>query len=93
MNTYREQISQFVVEYHEELPAEHRAQYRINGVDPDTVWNLKWSFTQQQHAEDQCRTDQRSHDSFCAERSIPPWKTFRVRDMGAPVEVEREAWF
>lgn len=91
--TYIETINQFVVEYHEELPLEHKAQMRLNGIDPDNYWNLQWSFTTAEAAEEQRAEEERWYAEFCQSNGYEMKKKFRVRDLGAPVEIERSAWF
>lgn len=91
--TYIERINQFVVEYLEDLPAEHKAQMRLNGIDPDNNWQLKWSFTSEEAAIDQCRNDEQWYANFCNEHGYSIRKKFRVRDLGAPVEIVRSVMF
>lgn len=90
---YIETINRFVVEYHEELPDAHKAQMRLNGVDPDNRWDLKWSFTTLEAAEEQLAADRNWYAGFCEKHDYQPTKTFRVRDLGAPVEVNRQIMF
>lgn len=90
---YVEKINQFVVEYHEELPAAHKAQMRLNGIDPDNRWDLKWSFATLEAAEDQLADEQKWYADFCENHGYQPTKTFRVRDLGAPVEIKRQIMF
>ena len=93
MNPYRERVNQFVVEYHEEVSAEHKAAYRIRGMNPDDIWNLKWSFTTLADAQAQAEVEQKNHNDFCVGYGCEPWQTYRVRDLGKPVEIERSGWF
>lgn len=46
-----EPIARFRIMYNEELPAEHRAHYLLNGIDPDNRWSLEWSFNNREAAE------------------------------------------
>jgi len=69
---------------HEELPPEHKASYRINGIDPDTLWTLVWSFDDLGAAEAQLKEEQ----GFAA-----AWQTFKIVDGGQAEVVERAAWF
>lgn len=91
--TYIERINQFVVEYLEDLPAEHKAQMRLNGIDPDNYWQLKWSFVREEDAIDQMNKDRAWYENFCTERGYSIRKQFRVRDLGAPVETVRSVMF
>ena len=93
METYTERVNQFVVEYHEDLPEEHKAQYRLRGIDPNDLWTLSWSFETLAEAEKQAAISQQRHDDFCTSYEYDRFKTFRVRDLGAPVEIQRSSWF
>lgn len=90
---YIERVNQFVVEYREEMSDERKAAYRINGIDPDNYWNLQWSFTTVDAAEEQARYEEKRHTSFCKDHGCTPWKIYRTRDLGAPIEITRSAWF
>ena len=91
--TYIEHINRYVVEYLEDLPAQHRAQLRINGIDPDDNWQLKWSFENEEDAVHQCAVDEEWYENFCKEHGFAVRKEFRVRDLGAPVQIERAIMF
>ena len=93
METYVEKINRFVVEYHEELPDEYKAQMRLNGIDPDQHWNLKWSFENEENAIEQKDKDQQWYLDFCADNGYDPKKTYRVRDLGETKYVERSVLF
>lgn len=93
METYVEKINRFVVEYHEELPDEHKAQMRLNGIDPNTRWNLKWSFENEENAIEQKETEQEWYANFCKENGFKPQKIYRVRDLGETKYVERTMFF
>lgn len=93
METYVERINQFVVEYHEELPEEYKAEYRLNGVDPDNRWLLQWSFTDKATAVTVAREEQERHDAWCNEKGYDTWKIWRWRDLGAPKEIIRNVLF
>lgn len=83
-NSYIERVERFVVEYHDEFPVPHKAEMRLKGIDPDNVWNLMWSFSNQGDAVE------------AVEFEIihaPSYRTFRMRDIGQPVEVRRTAIF
>jgi hypothetical protein len=89
MNTYTETVNRFVVEYLEDLPEEHKAHYRLNGIDPDNNWQLKWSFTNVEAANEQCIDEEQWYKNFCEEHGYSVRKKFRVRDLGAPITIER----
>ena len=93
MSTYVEQVCRFVVEYQETMNDQDRAAARIAGHDPDNLWSLTWSFDDAEQAELRCQEDQQRHNSFCAENGYLPWKTFRVRELGAAHSISRRDWF
>lgn len=93
MNTYTETVNRFVVEYLEDLPAEHKAEMRLNGIDPDDYWQLMWSFTTEEGAKEQCKEEEEWYREFCEKHGYTVRKTFRVRDLGAPVKIERSVMF
>lgn len=90
---YIERVNRFVVEYLEDLPAEHKAQMRLNGIDPDNHWQLKWSFEEEADAVAQMKKDEEWYTNFCLERGYLIRKEFRVRDLGAPIEIKRTVMF
>jgi len=92
MLTYTETVLRFVVEYHEDLPAQHKAEMRINGMDPDNHWNLQWSFETRDRAEDQARAEEEQHIEFCRSYGYTPRKKWRVRDLGQSIKIERSAF-
>jgi hypothetical protein len=91
--TYTEIVNRFVVEYQEDLSDAHKAEMRLNGIDPDHYWQLKWSFTTEEAARKQCKEDEEWYNAFCRDRGYTISKTFRVRDLGAPVEIQRLVMF
>lgn len=95
MHTYREPIGRFVVEYLEDLPEEHKAQMRLNGIDPDDNWLLEWSFEGRADAEVQALRSMNQHEDICADLGISIKRQYRVRDRGenAPRYIERVAMF
>lgn len=93
METYIERINRYVVEYLEDLPADHRAALMINGIDPDNNWLLKWSFEREEDAIEQCKADEDWYVNFCLKNGYLIRKEFRVRDLGSPIEVERFVMF
>ena len=92
--TYREPLGRFVVEYHEELPEEHKAAHRIKGIDPDELWTLQWSHEDRSGAEDIKADEEAMHASICEQLGHEVRTTWRIRDRGedAPRFIEREAW-
>jgi hypothetical protein len=85
--TYEEPIGRFVVEKLENyagLP-QHRAEMRLNGMDPDTNWLLVWSFENADRAMEKAE-EERERDSLN--------RLWRWRDRGenAPRTITRTAW-
>lgn len=91
--TYIERINQFVVEYLEDLPAQHKAEMRLNGMDPNNNWQLKWSFETYDAAVNQCRQDRANHKKICEQFNCDVTTMFRIRDLGAPMEIVRPVMF
>lgn len=79
METYIEHINQFVVERLEDYSKQARAELRLNGIDPDENWLLTWSYETSEAAEE--RKKWYLDNNFSG--------TFRVRDLGAPMEIVR----
>lgn len=91
--TYKEKVNRFVVEYHEELPAKHKAEMRLNGIDPDERWCLMWSFEKEEGAIRQKEADEAWYSEFCQKHGYRPFKTFRVRDLGETMYIQRSVMF
>lgn len=83
-NTYIERVNRYVIERHEELPEEHKAAYRLEGINPDDLWSLIWSFETKEAAEKMLAEE---------EADAPKFWTYRMRDLGGPIEIERQMWF
>lgn len=82
--TYQERINRFRIIRHEELPPEHKAQMRLNGMDPDEHWSLIWSFETKEAADEQlaqCIADAAS------------FQTYRLVDAGKAETITRQTWF
>jgi len=84
MATHQEKILRYRILRHEELPERHKEAYRAEGIDPDDMWSLIWSFGTKEAAE-QCLAD----EQFDAPAH---WK-FKLVDAGVEVEyIERQIW-
>jgi len=92
METYTETVYRYVVEYHEELPEQHKAEMRLNGIDPDERWCLKWSFLTLEDANAQMESDIELDKEICKKFDIESHTTYRVRDLGETKHIERTAW-
>lgn len=68
-----EPIARYRIMYHQELPEEHKAAYRLRGINPDDLWSLEWSFDDKTAAEAQL--------AECIERAAK-WgtKTYKMVD-------------
>lgn len=97
--TYQERINRFRVVKHEELPEAHKAEYRLNGIDPDDNWTLVWSFNDKDAADKCCADEIENDKDICAKLTAKGYDvskrkvTWKVVDAGAATVVERQAWF
>jgi len=83
-----ETVNRWVVEQHEELNDRRKAEYRINGIDPDNYWTLKCSYKTEREAtfqRDRCRE---IHATICEQFNSEKTQTYRVRDIGAEMTFE-----
>lgn len=83
MATYKETIGRYRIVYHEEHSDARKAEYRINGIDPDNLRVLYWSSNDVYDAE--CMLAE------CQKRA-PAYKTYYMVDAGKEEVVERLAW-
>jgi hypothetical protein len=92
MTTYKQRVYRFVVESHEDLPEDYKAEYRLRGMDPDNMWSLLYSFMNREDAERALCDRQQRQAEFCQEQGLTSRLTFRVRDLGQDMEIERQVW-
>jgi hypothetical protein len=83
MDTYQEKVNRWRIIRHEELPEEHKAAYRLEGIDPDDNWSLIWSFETEEAAKEQL--------AHCIEHAAS-WQTYRLVDGGKAEEFTRSVW-
>lgn len=83
METYKERIGRYRIVYHEEHSDVVKAEYRINGIDPDTHRVLYWSSNDVYDAE--CMLAK-------CEKRAPGYKTYYMIDAGKEEIIERAAW-
>jgi len=83
METYKERIGRYRIVYHEEHSDARKAEYRISGIDPDTLRVLYWSSNDVYDAE--CMLAE-------CEKRAPAYKTYYLVDAGAEEVVERHGW-
>lgn len=81
---YEERVGRYRIVCHEELPDRHKAEMRINGIDPDTRWSLIWSFDKLESAELQLER--------CNERKAS-YETFKLVDNGEEEIILRSVFF
>lgn len=83
MQTYQERVGRYVILKHVVLPAEHQAEYRSKGIDPDTIWSLYYSTNNEADCIEvlkEAREDARWHT------------TYKMEDRGAPSTIERPVY-
>ena len=83
MDKYMERIGRYRIVYHEEHSDARKAEYRISGIDPDTLRVLYWSSNDVYDAE--CMLAE-------CEKRAPAYKTYYLVDAGAEETVEFAAW-
>lgn len=83
-NTYQEKIHRYRILRHDELPESHKAEYRLNGIDPDNNWSLIWSFDNEKDAE-KCLVDCNGYKAS--------FQTYKLVDAGHAETITRQAWF
>ena len=81
--TYTETVNRYRILRHDDLPAAHKAAYRAEGIDPDDLWSLVWSFTDLDAAQACLAQSQADAASF---------QTFKLVDAGAATTIERPIW-
>jgi hypothetical protein len=84
-NTYTEKVLRYRVARREVITdPRRRAELQINGLDPDNIWSLIWSFDNLKDAEDQAEDER---NIFKA----PNWEV-KVVDAGKTEYIERSIW-
>jgi hypothetical protein len=85
METYTETVLRYRVVRRRIITDESiRAEYRINGRDPDDTWSLIWSFNDLESAEDQAEDERKYYKE-------PNW-IVKVLDHGKTEFIERSIW-
>lgn len=82
MQTYNETVHRFRILCHEELPEEHKASYRADGIDPDDLWSLVWSFKDKRDAISELENLRQESAWF---------QTYKLVDAGKETTIERWA--
>jgi hypothetical protein len=80
---YQERVNRFRIIRHDELPAQHKAEMRLRGIDPDDSWSLVWSFETEDAANEQLAS--------CVEFACS-WETFKLVDAGCSTVICRPIW-
>lgn len=84
-DTYTETVLRYRVARREVITdPRRRAEYAINGMDPDNTWSLIWSFNDLKSAEDQAEDER---EIFKA----PAWEV-KVIDAGKTEYIQRSIW-
>lgn len=78
--TYQERVLRYRIFRHDELPEEHKAEYRLLGINPDDNWSLIWSFETLEAAEQQLMNENNTKAWF---------QTFKIVDGGQEDLIER----
>jgi len=84
----KETVNRWVVEKHIELDAAAKAEYRINGIDPENHWTLQCSFQTKDAAVTQCDELSEIHATVCGIFDNYQTQTYRVRDLGEAMTFE-----
>ena len=80
METYTETVYRFRILRHEELPEEHKASYRADGIDPDDIWGLYASFISKRDASRELKNLRENSAWF---------QTYKIVDAGKATTIER----
>jgi hypothetical protein len=83
MQTYTETVGRYVILKHDDLPEEHKAAYRADGIDPDTIWSLHYSTNDAARAQEML-----AYFNDDAAR----WESFKLEDRGAATTIERPVY-
>ena len=81
--TYTETVGRFVILKHDDLPEAHKAAYRADGIDPDTVWSLYYSTNNEANAIEMLA-------DFQADAAR--WESYKMEDRGAPSTITRPVY-
>lgn len=87
--TYEERIERYRIARREaNMSEERRADYRLNGIDPDDTWALIWSFRDRDAAEQQLQQERKQ----LADRGYAHLYEYRLIDAGKAETITRQAW-
>ena len=81
--TYKERINRWRIMRHEDLPEGHKQAYRAEGINPDDLWSLIWSFETEESAT-------KMLGQLNADKA--KWQTYKLVDGGKTEEIERSIW-
>lgn len=82
---YEERINRFRVMRREVITdPRRRAEYKINGYDPDDTWSLIWSFENEADALDQAEEERKYYKE--------PAYIIAVKDAGEATVIKRRIW-
>ena len=83
MSTYTETVYRYQVLKHTEQAEEYKEAYRKDGINPDDVWSLIWSFRNKEDAEEAIQSEI---------GQAYPNETFKLVDAGDTTHIERQVW-
>ena len=83
MSTYQEPVYRYRIMRHDDLPEEHKAAYRAEGINPDEIWRLIYSTGDLEAAEETLRIE--------TERAAD-WETWKLVDAGTDETIERPVY-
>lgn len=81
--TYKEHVNRWRIMRHMELPEGHKAAYRADGINPDELWSLIWSFEDEETAVEMLDKLQRRPSKITK---------YKLVDGGTATEIERSVW-
>jgi hypothetical protein len=89
-----ERVLRYVVEYMDTITDPRmRAEFVINGLDPDDNWLLMYSFHDDEDAQHCMEEEKTFYAEFCEKHGYTPRKQFRVRDLGQEETLIESSFF
>lgn len=69
-----------------------RAEYIINGLDPDDSWSLIWSFDDEDAAQECLQKEIDQEVEICKKFNMDSMYEYRLVDAGQATEIKRPIW-
>ena len=79
---YTETVFRYTVQVVADLPEEHKAHYRAEGIDPENNWSLRASFLKREDA--QKHLDRVNEEKFILKS--------KIHDFGETQHIQRPFW-